>query len=146
MFGQQSRRSNLRGNNQVEPMDTSSGNTILNNNSKPKFVSQELYNQEVLQYTPEITAFEHNENNPNNFSMFETNPSTPSELDLYLLGDYSDNNCHQSNMTNFSASSTIPDFSTDINYSLDENNLCEQSTFCQENRNFHPATLTAEIT
>lgn len=49
-FGQTSRRS------KVEPMDTSSGNTILNNaltDKDQKITTQELYNQEVLQRSPD---------------------------------------------------------------------------------------------
>lgn len=51
-------------------MDTSSGNTILNNNSKQNFISQELYNEEVLQRTPEITtSTDQRETNQNNFDL-----------------------------------------------------------------------------
>lgn len=50
-FGQRSHRSNIN-QNPVEPMDTSSGNTIIHD-PKRNFISQELYNQEVLPQSPE---------------------------------------------------------------------------------------------
>lgn len=48
-FGQTSRRANL--NRDIEPMDTSSGNTVIT--PKKNFISHELYNQEILSQAPE---------------------------------------------------------------------------------------------
>lgn len=42
------------GNNRPEPMDISSGNTVINNNTtnKPKFITEELFNQEISEVQP----------------------------------------------------------------------------------------------
>ncbi|XP_066260448.1 ras guanine nucleotide exchange factor E-like [Euwallacea similis] len=62
-FGQRSYRSNTS-QSPVEPMDTSFGNTVIHN-PKKNFISQELYNREVLPQSPEELT------SNNNYSIYD---------------------------------------------------------------------------
>lgn len=88
-FGQMSQRTNLNRNSRVEPMDTSSGNTILNNAlQNKKFTTQELYNQEVLQKTSEKSDQTNNDFFPENF--YNENPEPDFNNEYFT--EYDENN------------------------------------------------------
>lgn len=110
-FGQMSRRTNLNRNNQVEPMDTSSGNTVLNNAlQNKKFVSQHLYNQEVLQ-----NMSENPDQTPVNLYQENFEPNFNNEYSDEYFENNTDNDFDQSHdydiPLSYSANSEYPQYS-----------------------------------
>lgn len=123
-FGQTSQRTNLNRNNRVEPMDTSSGNTILNHAMQnKKFTTQELYNQEVLQKTSEKSDQPDNDLFPEDYYNNYTNPEP--DLNEYFTDSYENNYYTEPDQTY--------DYDLPLSYSVNPD-LCQNTG--QENINF----------
>lgn len=89
-----SQRTNLSrfGNNRPEPMDISSGNTVINNSAnKPKFITEELFNQEISEVQPtdnennepEISYEQYSQTHANNYRQETSQDDTEYDPEHY---------------------------------------------------------------
>lgn len=124
IFDRFSRRTNINKNDQVEPMDTSSGNTVIRNTPNKTF---HTYNQEVLQETPESNE---NSNDFPNFDYYQTSYNNNYNYDQQDLNypNYIENN------------------EVDYTVNLNHNQIHYEENFIQEDTNFPSTSQTTNTT
>lgn len=125
-------RTNLT-NNRPTPMDTSSGNTVLNNSNNPKFTFQELYNQEISELDPSSS---------NNYQSIEPTEQVPNEQPEYNEYSYqfdpNDPYNPYNNYYNEDYSNQVQDYQ--INESFNVQYDDPNATQFNQELNFHQST------